>query len=405
MKILHVLQNSLPSLTGYAIRSNGLMRALQRHGVDIVAVTGAVETRAREAVEEVEGIRYYRTLKSIPESRSPFREWQLYRMLLERLEEVTAIERPDALHVHSPVYNGLAALRVARRAGIPCIYEMRAVWEDAAVDQKKFTASSPMYRASRALETHVLKRAAAAVAICHGLETDILERGIPREKVFLAPNGVDAEKFRLPSRDEALANSLGLSNRLVFGFIGSLFHYEGVEDLVDAAPDLLARHPNAAVLILGGGEREAIIREKISALNDPRIVYRPRVPHNEVQGYYSIVDCLVYPRRRVRLTELVTPLKPLEAMAMQKVVVASDIGGHREMITNEETGLLYDGENRTALIDAMSRVGRDPNLRQRLSQAGYRYAFHERSWLRTTAGHRKAYEYALPNRRANASRA
>ena len=403
MKVLHVLQNSLPSLTGYAIRSNGLMRALQGHGVDIVAITGAVETRAREAVEEIEGIRYYRTVERIPQSRSPFREWALYRMLLKRLEQVAALERPDALHVHSPVYNGLAALRVARRAGIPCIYEMRAVWEDAAVDQKKFTTSSPMYRASRALETHMLKQASAVVTICHGLETDVLGRGIPDQKVFVAPNGVDADRFQPPPRDEKLAARLGLSNRLVFGFIGSLFYYEGVEDLVDAAPAVLAQYPNAALLILGGGEREAIIREKISQLNDPRIVYHPRVPHNEVEAYYSLVDCLVYPRRRVRLTELVTPLKPLEAMAMKKTVVATDIGGHRELIANDDTGLLYAAEDRAALIEAMVRVARDPALRVRLAEAGYRYARQERSWERITGNHLLAYDYAL-SRRAAAQR-
>jgi PEP-CTERM/exosortase A-associated glycosyltransferase len=398
MKVLHVLQNSLPSLTGYAIRSNGLMRALKRHGVEIVAMTGAIETRGRSPVEEIEGIRYYRTIQAIPQARTPLREWQLSRILGRRLVEVIAAECPDIVHAHSPVYNGLAALKVARRAGIPCIYEMRAVWEDAAVDQKKFTTSSPIYHAARALETHVLKRAAAAVTICHGLERDVLARGIPRKKLFVAPNGVDADAFRPPPRDEELARSLGLSNRLVFGFIGSLFYYEGVEDLVDAAPAVLAEHPGAGFLVLGGGEREAVIREKIAALNDPRVVYRPRVPHNQVQAYYSIVDCLAYPRLRVRLTELVTPLKPLEAMAMRKTVVASDIGGHRELITNEQTGLLYDVENPRALSGALGRIARDGELAKRLATAGYEYARRERSWARITENHLRAYEFARPDR-------
>src|SRR3954447_4335593 len=169
MKVLHVLQTSLPSLTGYAIRSNGVMRALRRHGIEIVAVTGVLE-RSREDIEEIEGIRYYRTKGDLPAAPTPLREWQLARMLRKRVAEVIQAEHPDAVHVHSPVYNGMAAFAEARRAGIPCIYEMRAVWEDAAVDQKKFTSSSPLYRAARALETRVLQRAAANVVICHGLE-------------------------------------------------------------------------------------------------------------------------------------------------------------------------------------------------------------------------------------------
>src|SRR3954447_9210014 len=173
MRVLHVLQNSLPSLTGYCIRSAGLMEAIRRHGVDVVAVTGAVETGGKASEEEIRGVRYYRTLAPIPDSPSPIREWKLGRLLARRLEEVIAAERPDLVHVHSPAYNGLAALRAARNAGAPCVYEMRAVWEDAAVDRGKFAEGSPMYRASRLLETHVARGSGALVTICEGLRSEM----------------------------------------------------------------------------------------------------------------------------------------------------------------------------------------------------------------------------------------
>jgi glycosyltransferase involved in cell wall biosynthesis len=137
------------------------------------------------------------------------------------------------------------------------------------------------------------------------------------------------------------------------------------------------------------------VQERIAGLGNPRIVYRKRVPHNQVKAYYSVIECLVYARRRMRLTELVTPLKPLEAMTMGKVVVASDIGGHREMVQSEETGLLYNGDKTDALVNALCRIAGDPDLRSRLAAAGREYVLRERSWRLITENHLRAYDYAM----------
>jgi PEP-CTERM/exosortase A-associated glycosyltransferase len=396
MKVLHVLQYSLPSLMGYCIRSAGLMEGIRRHGIDVVAVTGAAEAGAKAPEEEIRGVRYYRTPASTQDGPSPVREWRMARALARRLDEVVAAERPELIHVHSPAYNGLVALRAARKLGVPCVYEMRAVWEDAAVDRGKFAEGSPIYRASRLLESRVLKGANAVVTICQGLRGEVVSRGIPEKKVFVAPNAVEPDAFAPLPRDEELASELGLQGRLVFGFIGSLFNYEGVEDILDAAPAVLARHPEAAFFILGGGEREAEVKAKVEALRDPRVVYRQRVPHSEVARYYAVVDCLVYARRRIRLTDLVTPLKPLEAMAMRKTVVASDVGGHREMVEHGVTGLIFD-HSQEALVEALCRLVREPGLMDRLALAGREYALRERNWLRTTENHLRSYEYARRN--------
>ena len=377
MKILHVLQYSLPTLYGYTIRAHAILKSQKAMGYDVVALTGPNECAGEEEI--IDGVRHLRTQERVNENRPGLREYRFQDALGRRVVEAIAAERPDIVHVHSPAYNGLAALRAARRKLIPCVYEMRAVWEDAAVDRGKFGARSILYRAARSLETYVLKSADAVVTICDGLRGEVLSRGIPAGRVFVVPNAVEADRFRPLQRDTALAQSLGIRSGPIFGFLGSLFNYEGVEDLIAAVPEMVARHPGAQFLVVGGGEREAQVRDQAARLGSS-IIYRSRVPHNEINAYYSVTDWLVYPRRSVRLTELVTPLKPLEAMAMCKAVIASDIGGHREMIIHDKTGLLYRAGDHKALVETLCRAAGDPELPGRLACASREYVTRERNW-------------------------
>lgn len=395
MKVLHVLRHSVPTrLDGYAIRSHAILRAQQSAGVDVCALTGSYKIEYPDE-KVIDGVRYLRTAST---RLNAFGLEQLgrYYVLRKRLREVIADERPDVIHVHSPVYNGLAALAEARRARIPLVYEVRALWEDAAVDQRRFSAGSVLYRASVALESNLLRQADAVVTICDGLKAVVVERGADPRKVFVAPNGVDTGELKPRERDMTLRAALGLADGLVIGFIGSLFSFEGVEDLLDVIPEVLEVCPNLSFLIIGSGERQATVAGRSAELGaGGRLVYRSRVPHNEVPAYYSLIDCLVYPRRSVRLTEVVTPLKPLEAMAMQKAVIGSNVGGHRELIRHGETGILYQAQNRTALSQALCAVASDAGLRTRLAAAGRKYAVEERQWGGIVANHFAAYDSVL----------
>lgn len=396
IKVLHVLHHSVPGrLDGYAIRSHAILRAQQSAGVHVCALTGSHEVAYADH-DNIDGIRYLRTPASSRLKVFGYEQLSRYRDLKKRLRAVITAQRPDVIHVHSPVYNGLAALGVARQAQIPLVYEVRALWEDAAVDQQRFGAGSILYRAASSLESHLLKRADAVVTICCGLRNEVILRGVEPDKIFVAPNGVDTGEFRPMPRDTQLAQALGLKDGLTIGFIGSLFSFEGVEDLLDVIPDTLNTFPNVTFLIAGGGERQAQVLQRAGRLRDTgRLIYTGSVPHHEVRRYYSLLDVVVYPRRCVRLTEVVTPLKPLEAMAMQKTVVASDIGGHRELVRDGETGLLYKAGNRSSLVQILHKVAEDETLRSRLAAAARTYVIEERQWDHIIANHFAAYEKAL----------
>ena len=239
--------------------------------------------------------------------------------------------------------------------GLPVVYECRAFWEDAAADHGTSREGGLRYRLTRGLETWVFRHADAVTCICEGLRPDIIARGIPESKVTVIPNAVDVERFAYNRpRDAALAAELGLSEAVVLGFLGSFYAYEGLTLAVQALPAILEAHANARLLLVGGGPQEAALKDMTRALGlSDKVVFTGRVPHDDVARYYSLVDVLVYPRLPMRLTELVTPLKPLEAMAQGKLVLASDVGGHRELIRHGETGRLFKAGSADALAEAV----------------------------------------------------
>src|SRR5262245_42469187 len=174
-----------------------------------------------------------------------------------RLASVARIVRPDVLHAHSPALNAIPALWVARRLGIPVVYEVRAFWEDAAVDHGTEREWGVRYRMTRALETWALRRVDAVTTICEGLRNEIVGRGISAG-VTVIPNAVDINGFTAGGVPDAeLRRRLGLDGATVLGFIGSFYGYEGLSILLQALQKLLAQGEKVRVLLVGGGREEA----------------------------------------------------------------------------------------------------------------------------------------------------
>ncbi|RIK91888.1 MAG: glycosyltransferase, exosortase A system-associated [Proteobacteria bacterium] len=395
MRILHLFDHSLPLHSGYTFRSFGIITEQRRRGWQTVHVTTPRHIRPGPPMEEVEGLRFYRTPKpSGLAAKLPLvREIFEMRATRRRLAAVIAETRPDIIHAHSPVLNALPALRAARAAGLPCVYEIRAFWEDAAAAHGTCREGDLRYRVSKALETHAARRADAVTVICEGLRGDLISRGIPESKITVIPNAVDIAKFSGGlAKDEALGAKLGLGHAEVLGFIGSFYDYEGLDVLIDALPALLALRPKARLLLVGGGPEDERLRQRAAAsgLAD-KILFTGRVPHAEVDRYYSLIDVLVYPRKSMRLTELVTPLKPLEAMAERKMVAASDVGGHRELIQNGVTGTLFKADDAADLAravgDLLARRGDWPAM----LEAARAYVERERTWAASVAQYDRVY--------------
>ncbi|HYX67204.1 MAG TPA: TIGR04063 family PEP-CTERM/XrtA system glycosyltransferase [Burkholderiales bacterium] len=395
MRILHVLDHSIPLHSGYTFRTLAILREQRALGWETLHLTSPKHSVAQHEEEEVDGWHFYRTRS--PRSFFPdvpvVREIEIMRRTERRLAEVARERRPHVIHAHSPVLNAIPALAVGKRLGIPVVYEVRAFWEDAAVDHGTAREGGIRYRLSRALETFALRRADAVTTICQGLREDIVARGVPSHRVTVIPNAVDVDKFSLGSTaDPQLKERLGLRGAVVLGFIGSFYAYEGLALLIEALPRILQTEPRARVLLVGGGPQEQTLKDLVAGkrLTD-KVIFAGRVPHAEVQRYHDLVDVLVYPRLSMRLTELVTPLKPLEAMAQGRLLVASDVGGHKELIRDRETGVLFKAGDVDALARNVLALISAPSSWMAMRAAARRFVESERNWRASVDRYRNVY--------------
>jgi PEP-CTERM/exosortase A-associated glycosyltransferase len=393
MRVLHILDHGLPLHSGYTFRTRAILKAQMRAGWQVAAVTGPRHGAFEADAETVDGIDFHRTDAPSPWP-SPLGEWREIGAFARRIDQVVEAFQPDVLHAHSPVLDAMAALRVAKRRKLPLVYEIRAFWEDAAVGNGEGREGSWRYRLIRALETRAVNKADAVAVICEGLKRDLLARGVDPGKIIVSPNGVDLSLFGTPApREDALASELGLDDAEVIGFIGSFYDYEGLDDLIAAMPMLVSSRPRAHLLLVGGGPAEEKLRAQATASPvADHIRFVGRVPHDEVERYYGLIDVLAYPRKRMRLTDLVTPLKPLEAMAQRRLVAASDVGGHRELIRDGQTGTLFPPDNPRAMAQALAGLLADRGDWEARRNRGRVFVEAEHDWARNVARYAPVYQ-------------
>ena len=405
-RVLHVLDHSLPLHSGYTFRTRAILKAQQALGLDVRGITGLRHTAEDPRAETLDALTFHRTVGTA-KGPAGMREWREINALARAIIALAGEWRPDVIHAHSPALCGMAGLKAARALKLPLVYEIRAFWEDAAVGNGTGSEGSLRYRLTRELENRAVAGADAVITICDGLRDDLVARGVSPGRIGVVPNGVDLTLFGAPPpRDEALARDLELGSGPVIGFIGSFYDYEGLDDMIAAMPDVVREHPDARLLLVGGGPMEGALKAQADASPVAfAIRFVGRVPHREVERYYSLCDVMAYPRKRSRLTDLVTPLKPLEAMAQGRIVAASDVGGHRELITDGLTGALFPADDPSACAAALAKLLVRRSSWPAMRDAGRAHVAAHHDWAGNVRRYQDVYQALLKRSAKGATRA
>lgn len=389
-RVFYLLHNSLPHASaGYATRTHGLLTGLHRLDWDMVGVTRlgypydmwpVDDEREVPLSDSVDGVTYLRLLGE----QRIVRKKPLYDYVhayADRLEPLLKEQRPAIVHAASNHWNGITAGIAAGRLGIPSVYEVRGLWEVTRGSRDPAYVGTGMYQLAALLETQAALRADKVIAITGALRDEMVARGVPEERIVLVPNGVDTARFAPRPRDRALEEKLGVAGKTVIGYVGSTLDYEGLELLIMAAAKLKAERDDFHVLIVGdGAEWQTFVDLSDRLAVSDVVTFTGRVPHEEVESYYSLIDIAPFPRLPLPVCEMVSPLKPFEAMAMGKAVVVSSVAALTEIVKDGTTGLIFTKGNAEAFADVLRRLLDDPAQMRRLSENGLDWVRRERDW-------------------------
>ncbi len=399
-RVLHLLTNSLPyRQNGYSVRAQQIALAQRAVGLDPHLATRAgfplSEGRAGAPTRErVEGVPYYRIRPDMPLSGAPD---VLATETAAGLDALIAELHPAVLHPTTNHPNAQVGLALRQRYPLRVVYEVRGFLEETWVARTGGDgATADRYLRARAVETACMAAADAVVTLSETMKADIVARGIPPDRVVVVPNAVDPARFAPRPRDEALFARLGFERgETVLGYVSSMVAYEGIGYLIEATRILRDRGRRVRLLLVGDGEERGALEERARALGllDEGIArFTGRVPHGDVGAYYSLIDLFVVPRTNDRVSQLVTPLKPYEAMAMERCLVVSGVGALLEIVQDGETGTAFAPEDPVSLADAVEPLLDAPDERARLGANARAWVLANRTWKRNGELYRALYE-------------
>jgi glycosyltransferase involved in cell wall biosynthesis len=399
-KIAYFLHNSLPySSGGYATRAHGMATGLQENGFKVLCVSrpgfpldtpGDHAGRELSAFDEIDGVEYHRIFGPLRVNISG----NLYMLQsAQAIEEFLIKHKVDLVMAASNHLTAIPAGIAARRLGLPYLYEVRGFWEVTRVSREPEYESTLQYLVQVRNETVASIHADRVFTLTAPMLEELVKRGVPAQKITLLPNSCDPSRFTPRSRDIQLAQKLGIPDDVpVIGYIGSFVQYEGLENLAQACSYLIQRGIDFRLLLVGsenasGSERGPITQEIQLIANESgladKLIMPGRVPHELVEAYYSLIDIAPFPRKPQPVTEMVSPMKPLEALAMEKAVVVSSVRALTEMIIDDKTGLVFKKGDIEDLADKLQLLISDPILRLRLGKAGRKWVETERTWRKT----------------------
>ena len=399
-RILYVAASSLPyHVSGYTLRTHSLLRALRETGFEVLCVTrpGYPEDRSdsqgtgdAQESKSIDGVIYER----LPGPHR--RKLGLDRYLLksaEILAEKARTERVAAIHAASNYEAALPALIAARRLGIPFVYEVRGLWEFTTATKKSNWEQSERFALERSLESMTAQHADHVLTLTQALANELCSRGVDQSKIQLAPNAVDAGTWVPAQRDSTLASSLGIKEGdFVIGYIGSVVAYEGLDDLIEALAMLQRRLPQAKALIVGDGDALPGVRRLTEARGlTGQVIFAGKLAPERVRDYYALLNLIALPRKPETVCQLVSPLKPLEAMALGIPLVVSDVAALREMVLDGETGLVHLAGNARSLAESIELLAKQPALQRRLVENARQDVVANWSWKRVAADIARIY--------------
>lgn len=381
MKILHVMYQSLPDIMGSTIRSRDILFSLSENGVENIVITPIFQRSVKKnmEVEYIQGIKYYRgttstNLYSSDETKTFKQQVKKFFTLFEfygRIERIIKTEKPDLIHAHAMFYCFLPSYIASKRYDIPCIYEVRSIWEEMRTLTSQNIIENIITKLLKKIETVCFHLSRHIVVINKNLKNEIINRSVKENKILIVPNSIILkEPFKKPVFNDVLR----------IGYVGGLVKHEGILEFLQ----LLECNNNLNKIefhIYGKGPEEDTLKYFVNKNQMKNVIFYGQVVNEKITKVYENIDIIILPRLHSKLTDSVTPLKPIEAMHNSTMVIGSNVGGLRELITHKITGIIFEDEKELVEYLYFFSTPSSINIRRRIVKDAYNFVREEKNWL------------------------
>ncbi|TKG10170.1 glycosyltransferase family 4 protein [Vibrio sp. F13] len=392
MKILHVVYQSYPNVSGSSTRTNHIVKAQCKVGMQPIVISSPcqapcdlLKATTHELVDEV---KYYRTYcfsgLSVGGKSTwlqKFKKIAAFPYFVYKLWRYCKIEKPAVLHSHAMFYCAIASIIVGKILNIPTLYEIRSIWYVNS-NSKQY---SLLKKLAILMERFAIRCSTAVIAISDGIKSEFA--GV-RDDIFIVRNAIQKDEVK------SIVNQDTKFHR--FGYIGSVIELEGLDYAIDAFASLKDKNPNIQFHIYGGGTKLEELKVYAKKVGSPTI-FHGQVEPSDVPKCYDNLDCVINCRNDEAIAQLVTPLKPLEAIAQNKVLICSDVKGYMEIIGGKENAIVVKPRDSVAIISAVNYVMNDANRDEIIKRttAAQKFISENRTWDSNMDIHEKIYNMII----------
>jgi glycogen synthase len=391
MKILHVLYQSLPDTAGSSIRSRDILMSQKEIGLEPLAITSPFQVPLdNNKFDLINNIKYYRTYANneelkISENKKTFftkikKLFQIF-SFMNSVYTLAKNENVDVIHAHATFFCGLAAKYASIRLKKPCVYEVRSLWEERRKKLSNSLFEKIQLASTTLIETITMKFSTNVIAINQNLYENLIQRGIDKDKLHIVANAVNLNIIK---------ESHTQNDKLTFGYIGSISPIEGLDLLVKVFAALKKENYENKLLIYGSGNELPNLQKLLKDLEVTNVELKGHIKSEEIYKAYETIDIIVNPRTKSKIADTVTPLKPLEAMGNKKLVLASDVGGMKELIKDNKSGYLFKADDFEDLLNKIKSIIEN-GISQKLVEDAYTYVKKEKSWLSNAKKYENIY--------------
>jgi colanic acid biosynthesis glycosyl transferase WcaI len=388
VKILYVSQYFPPEMGAPAARVSELSRYWAKEGHEVTVLTGfpnhptgVVPLEYRSKLlrlvlrEHVDGVNVIRSwLFPFPNRKAYERILNYTSFCVSSVGTGTFLPRPDVVIATSPqLLVGLSGWWVARRKRAPFIFEVRDLWPESLVAVGLGSDNSLMHRSLSKIAGFLYRKCDRIVVVSPAFKDYLIEQWhVPAEKIFIIENGVEQNLFS-PNTAGDVRRELGVEDKFVVCYVGTMGMAHGLETVVEAAARLRDTDPQVVFLLIGEGADKERIKAMAELRGLTNLRFIGQQPREKIPSYICASDACLVLLKKTELFKTVIPTKMLEFMSCARPVILGVDGQARKILEDAQAGIFIEPENAADLVRAIKRIAADAGLGETLGRNGRRY--------------------------------